>query len=72
MVSCFFPFDNGEFLEDIKRFYDSFSFAVYKEWMGINIMPISSARIPNTTTNKFNIHLSNGFPGLRTSSLGLL
>ena len=57
-VSCyFFPFDNGEFFEDIKRFYDSFGFVVCKEWMEVNLLPISSARISNTTTNKFNILL---------------
>ena len=56
MVSCyFFPFDNGESLEDIERFYDYFGFVVCKEWMGVNLLPISSARILNTTANKFNI-----------------
>ena len=58
MMPCyFFPFDNREFLEDIERFYNSFGFAVCKEWMGVNILPISSTRIPNIITNKFNIFL---------------
>ena len=34
-----------------------FGFAMYKEWMEVNFSPISSARIPNTSTNKFNILL---------------
>jgi hypothetical protein len=58
MVSCyFFPFDNGEFLDDIERFYNSFDFVVYKKWMGVNFLPINSAKILNTSTNIFNIFL---------------
>jgi hypothetical protein len=53
----FFPFDNGDFLEDIETFFDSFGFAIYKEWMGVNYLPMSSARVPNTTTNRFNMLL---------------
>ena len=54
VLLLFFPFDNGEFLEDIERFYDFFGFVVCKEWMGVNFLSISLARIPNTSTNKFN------------------
>jgi hypothetical protein len=50
-----FPFDNVEFLEDIERFYDFFGFAVCKEWMGVNFLPINSTKIPNTTINIFNV-----------------
>jgi hypothetical protein len=57
VLLLFLSFDNGEFFEDIERLYDSFGFVVCKEWMGINFLPISSARISNTSTNKFNILL---------------
>ena len=53
----FYPFDNGEVLDDIETFFDAFGFAICKEWMGVNYLPMSSARVPNTTTNRFNILL---------------
>ena len=58
----FYPFDNGEYLDDIETFFEAFGFAICKEWMGVNYLPMSSAKVPRTTTNRFNILLLNRVP----------
>ena len=58
----FYPFDNGEYLDDIETFYDAFGFVICKEWMGVNYLPMSSAKVPKTTTNRFNILLLKRVP----------
>jgi len=67
-----FPFDNGEFLEDIERFYDCFGFAMSKKLIGSISCPLARQRFPIPLRTDSISLFSSGFCKPRTPCLTLL
>ncbi len=53
----FHPDDNGEFRESIEAHFPAFGFTIFKEWLGVNRLRLSSAKHKDKTTNLFRVLL---------------
>ena len=53
----FHPDDNGEFRESIEAHFPAFGFTIFKEWLGVNRLRLSSAKHKDKTTNLFRVVL---------------
>jgi hypothetical protein len=53
----FHPDDNGDFRESIEDHFAAFGFTIFKEWLGVNRLRISSAKHKDKTTNLFQVVL---------------
>ncbi len=51
----FYPNDNKDYHEDFKTFYGNFGFQPFKEWLGINHLPLWSTKLDDVTTNWFKV-----------------
>jgi hypothetical protein len=53
----FHPDDNGDFRESIEDHFAAFGFNIFKEWLGVNRLRLSSAKHKDKTTNLFRVVL---------------
>ena len=53
----FHPDDNGDFRESIQDHFAAFGFTIFKEWLGVNRLRLSSAKHKDKTTNLFQVVL---------------
>ena len=51
----FHPDDNGEFRESIEAHFPAFGFTIFKEWLGVNRLRLSSTKHKDKTTNLFRV-----------------
>jgi hypothetical protein len=49
--------DNGDFRESIESHFAAFGFTMFKEWLGVNRLRLSSAKHKEKTTNLFQVVL---------------
>ena len=53
----FHPDDNGDIRESIEDHFAAFGFTIFKEWLGVNRLRLSSAKHKDKTTNLFQVVL---------------
>jgi hypothetical protein len=53
----FHPDDNGDFRNSIQDHFAAFGFTIFKEWLGVNRLRLSSAKHKDKTTNLFQVVL---------------
>jgi hypothetical protein len=53
----FHPDDNGDFRESIEDHFAAFGFTIFKEWLGVNRLRLSSAKHKDKTINLFQVVL---------------
>jgi hypothetical protein len=53
----FHPDDNGDLKESIEDHFVAFGFTIFKEWLGVNHLHLSSAKHKDKTTNLFQVVL---------------